>query len=623
MKPILTLVVFCVSAFRLPAQVSFTLSSSPGVGSNPQAVVAADVNGDGKVDLISADSGVNKLSVLTNNGSGGFVLASSPGVGNGNTPVSAAAADVNGDGKADLISANYYGDSLSVLTNNGTGLFTSPTNFYPDIYPVGKYPRQVTTADVNGDGKIDLISGNEGVDTISVLTNNGSGGFVLATNLSGQRGAGPVTTADVNGDGKADIICANFVANTLSIFTNDGSGGFVLASTPGIGSACRSVAAADVNGDGKADLISANYDDNTLSVLTNNGSGGFSLAATIGVGNAPAAILATNVSGNGRVDLICANHGDDTLSVLTNTGGGHFVLATNLGVGSGPWAVTAVDVNGDGKLDLACANVGGNTLSVLTNSTPFQPIITTQPSNQIVTVGSNAFFSVKVAGLAPLSYQWRFGLQNIDGATNASLTLTNVQSGQAGNYAVLVTNAYGSALSSNATLTITPHHFTWSPIPLPQYLNTPFAVGIQARDATNGIFTNFTSFVSLTATNGLPVNPVVSGGFIQGVWTGSVVIAQTASNLVLRASDGLGHYGLANPINVFGPPNLSILHSGNIAIFVWPVGYTGFVLETSSGLAPATWVVVPYSPIQIGNQYLLPLDMNGTSGFYRLWFQGP
>jgi hypothetical protein len=128
---------------------------------------------------------------------------------------------------------------------------------------------------------------------------------------------------------------------------------------------------------------------------------------------------------------------------------------------------------------------------------------------------------------------------------------------------------------------------------------------------------------TLGTTNGVAVTPLVSGNFIQGVWTGSVVISQTASNLVLRANDGLGHFGLANPINVVSLPSLGMLHSGNIALYMWPVGYSGFVLETSGNLSPATWVVVPYSPIQIGDQYLLPLDMTGTNGFYRLWFPGP
>jgi hypothetical protein len=615
MKPILSPVIFCVLSFQLQAQVSFTLSSSPNAGSQPTWVVAADISGDGKLDLSCANAYTTTLKVLTNNGSGGFVLASSPGV--GNNPNSVVAADVNGDGKVDLISANYNGNTLSVLTNNGSGgLVTAGT------YSVGQYPRQVTTADVNGDGKVDLICANEGAGTLSVLTNNGSGSFVLSSAPSVGSGSGYVTAADVNGDGKVDLISANYNDNTLTVLTNNGSGGFVLSSTPNVGSGPRQIAAADANGDGKVDLICANFNDNTLSVMTNNGSGGFVLAATLIVGNGPASVVATNVSGNGKLELICANYYDNTLSILTNNGAG-FGVATNLGVGSGPWSVVAADVNGDGRLDLICANTADNTLSVLLNTTPALPNITVQPLSQTVTVSSNATFSVTASGSPPLGYQWHFGQQNILGATNAFLTLTNVQASQASNYNVLVSNPFGSILSSNAVLTVTPHHFTWSPIPSPRYASSPFAVSLQARDATNGSFASFTGSVNLSSTNGVLVAPGVSGNFAQGVWTGSVVIAQTASNLVLRASDGLGHVGLANAINVISPPNLVMMRSGNIVVFTWPVSYTGFVLETSGRLSPASWSVVPYSPVPFGNLNVLPLDMTGTNGFYRLWFPGP
>jgi len=252
------------------------------------------------------------------------------------------------------------------------------------------------------------------------------------------------------------------------------------------------------------------------------------------------------------------------------------------------------------------------------------PIITNQPVSQTIAVGGTVTFSVGAGSFVPLCYQWNFNGINISGATNTSLTLTNVQLNQAGNYAVMVTNGYGSVLSSNAVLIVHAlDHFTWSPIPAPRFVKTPFSVIIRAQDMTNGLFTNFTGTAILGTTNGVAVTPPVSGNFVQGVWTGSVVISRTASNLVLRADDGLGHFGLANPINVINLPNLWMLRSGNIALYMWPVGYTGFVLETSGSLSPAAWVVVPYSPIQIGDQYLLPLDMSGTNGFYRLWFPGP
>jgi hypothetical protein len=222
-----------------------------------------------------------------------------------------------------------------------------------------------------------------------------------------------------------------------------------------------------------------------------------------------------------------------------------------------------------------------------------------------------------------LSYQWKFKGTDITGATNTVLILTNVQSSQAGNYAMLVTNLYGSILSSNALLTVTVDHFAWSPIPSPRFAKTPFSVIIRAQNLTNGLFTNFTGIVNLGTTSGIPVTPPISGNFVQGVWIGSVAVSQTASNLVLQADDGFGHFGFANPINVVGLPGLGMTRFGNILLMQWPAVSPSFVLETSGSLSPAAWVPVPYVPIQVGDQYLVPLDMTGTNGFYRLRFSGP
>ena len=218
MKTIFTLLGLAVLTGQLHAQVVFNLSSSPGVGNGPESVAAADVNGDGKIGLISANVGGSSLTVLTNNGGGGFGLAGTYPV--GNAPHSVAAADVNGDGKIDLISANAGGNSLTVLTNNGSGGFRLAGTYSVGTYSVGNNPCSVAAADVNGDGKIDLISANAGGNSLTVLTNDGGGGFALADTYS----VGPypfsVAAADVNGDGKIDLISANLSGNSLTVLTN-------------------------------------------------------------------------------------------------------------------------------------------------------------------------------------------------------------------------------------------------------------------------------------------------------------------------------------------------------------------------------------------------------------------
>jgi hypothetical protein len=315
----------------------------------PVCVVAADVNGDGKPDLISANGADDTLMILTNNGSGDFGSNALINLGAGAYWV--AAADINGDNIQDLIVANFNNPgTLTVLTNNGSGVFSTNA-----ILPTGYNPMCVVAADINNDHKVDLISADFYASTLTVYTNNGSGGFGFHATLGA--GAFPVVViaADLNGDGKVDLISVNEYANTLTVLTNNGSGDFGSNATYNVGDEPVSVVAADINGDGKLDLITANNgyaSGNTLTVLTNNGSGIFGSNATLTVGVEPTCVIAADINGDGKVDLICANQNDDTLTILTNSGSGDFGSNTSLAVNFYPVGFVAADVNGDGKLDL-------------------------------------------------------------------------------------------------------------------------------------------------------------------------------------------------------------------------------------------------------------------------------
>jgi hypothetical protein len=292
---------------------AFGLASTPAVGSGPRSVAAFTKMG-GNVALVCANYNDNTLTVLTNNGSGLFSSNATYAV--GSYPMSVAAF-ANMDGKLDLVCA--IGGGLTVLTNNGSGLFGSNAT-----YTVSDGPNCVIAADVNNDGKLDLISANNG-NTLTVLTNNGNGGFGFSSTISTGLGYTPNCTcslcaADVNHDGWADLVCANGLNNTLMVFTNNASGGFVFSATLAVGIGAWSVCAADVNGDGRLDLICA---DGTLTVLTNNGSGIFGSNTNYTVGSNPACVIAADVNGDGVMDLISANYGNsglgNTLTVWTNS----------------------------------------------------------------------------------------------------------------------------------------------------------------------------------------------------------------------------------------------------------------------------------------------------------------
>ncbi len=371
----LAALLFGVAQFQIPGQVSFTLSSSPGVGNNPRAVIAADVNGDGNLDLISANQNqinANSLSVLTNTGGGGF--ATSATLAAGSQPYSVAAADVNGDGHPDLVCANYNGNTITVYTNNGSGIFVTLITV-----PAGTRPKCVISTDVNHDGRPDIITANSSSSTLSVLLNQGSGYYFTAVDSSPATGAGPacVTAGDVNADGRLDLIVANLgdTVRGFTILTNDGTGHFSAALAPNNFIHSSWVTAADVNADNAVDLIvvGASSSANAVSVYTNNQAGSFSLASTAATGTTPFAATAADLNGDGSLDLATANQGNNTLSILTNNGTGIFSLALSPTVGSGPESLVAADVNGDGKPDLVSGNWNVATLSVMINNTPFPP----------------------------------------------------------------------------------------------------------------------------------------------------------------------------------------------------------------------------------------------------------
>jgi FG-GAP-like repeat len=363
------------------AQGSAAFTSATYTASGPShSVAAADFNGDGQLDLISVDI---MGTVFTNNGSGGFGIKTTlfgPAFPVGFLLLNIVPADVNGDGKPDLITSEYVlgNGALEILTNNGSGDFSSKTSLYGPPLPGGFLLVNIVAADVSGDGKPDLICSCS-TNSLLVLTNDGAG--VFGSNATLNVGSEPdaIAAADVNGDGKSDLICANDADNTLTVLTNDGAGDFGSNATLNVGSEPTSVVVADVNNDGKLDLIAANYGDDTLTVLTNNGTGVFGFNVTFNVGLQPKCVIATDLYGNGKLDLISANSGTNTLTVLTNNGSGLFGFNATLVVGAGPSSVAAADVNHDGKLDLVSAN-GDGTLTVLTQIPPPPPLTVFVPA---------------------------------------------------------------------------------------------------------------------------------------------------------------------------------------------------------------------------------------------------
>ena len=239
-------------------------------GSNPFYVTAADVNGDGEPDLIVANLNSNTVSVFLNTtapGANSPSFAAKQDFTTGSGPRTVKAADVNGDGKLDLIVANGGSNTVSVLLNTTAPGATTASFAAQQTFATGSFPQSVTAADMNGDGKPDLIVGNSNSNTVSVLLNTTAPGATTPSFAAQQTLAcsdpNDLTAADINGDGKPDLIVGNFGSTTVSVLLNTTATGATTASfaaqqTFATGSGPVSVTAADLNGDGKPDLIVAN-----------------------------------------------------------------------------------------------------------------------------------------------------------------------------------------------------------------------------------------------------------------------------------------------------------------------------------------------------------------------------
>ena len=364
---------------------TFSITNYP-TGISPSSVAIGDLNGDGRLDLVTANIGGDPLgtptpagtvSVLLGNGGGTFSAATPYPTGSV-IPSSVAIGDLNGDGRLDLAVTNYGSPSslvpagtVSVFLGAGGGTLAAATQ-----YPTGTGlpgAQSVAIGDLNGDGRLDLAVANSS-SSISVLLGQAGGGFLTLSPraLSPVNNFSSVALADLNGDAKLDLAVTNYGSSpgdpgTVLVLLGNGNGTFGSPTVYPTGTNSSSVAIGDLKGDGRLDLAVANAGSNTVSVLLGNGTGGFSAATPYATGLGPDSVAIGDLNGDGRLDLAVANHDSNTVSVLLGNVGGGFQQQTQYPTGLGPSSVAIRDLNGDGKLDLAVANADSNNVTVLLN----------------------------------------------------------------------------------------------------------------------------------------------------------------------------------------------------------------------------------------------------------------
>lgn len=323
--------------------------------SDPQgrgdSIIVHDLNGDGRLDLFESDSGnsagaYNRFTVW---------LQPLPGL------QAVATGDVDGDGKQDILAVNQANNRLKIQLGNGDNTFD---RLHDAI--VGRGPAALALGDLDGDAKLDAVTANELGNTISILLGNGNGTF-NRTDLPTGRKPSSVAIGDVNGDGFDDIAVTNRDDNTLWLFMGQGGGAFGAPTVMPTGAQPSDVVLTDLDGDADLDLVVTNQGDNTVSIQYGDGAGAFTPALSVFAGNGPRSVAVGDINGDGRPDIVAANPTDNGVSLLLNQGSSLFGNAIPIRSGVSPMSVELADMNGDGKLDIITADAGSDTSTVLLN----------------------------------------------------------------------------------------------------------------------------------------------------------------------------------------------------------------------------------------------------------------
>jgi len=272
------------------------------------------------------------------------------------------AADLDADGDLDLVTANMNFSTIAVLWNRGDGVFTSDSLYLPLFWPVS-----LSAADLDHDGDLDLAVGGH-PDQIAVLLNDGSGDFSFHWSCTVDYAPASVLAADLNGDGHLDLATCAIDSNTVSVLLNAGGAVFNGPFEYAVGDHPISVVAADLDNDGDVDLATANSNSRNVSVLLNQGDATFAPHTVYPVESMayPYWGLAGDLDGDGDVDLATVSAAG--VSVILNSGSGTFGSPLTYLADCSGWQCQAGDLDGDGDLDVVAPNSWDRSVSVLLNN---------------------------------------------------------------------------------------------------------------------------------------------------------------------------------------------------------------------------------------------------------------
>jgi hypothetical protein len=348
-------------------QIAFDDMTVLTTGAGPKGVILADVDGDKRIDLVTANALESSLSLFLGQQGGQFGPVQRVDL--PSSPDALSASDIDGDGKPDLLIA--AGSQSRVFTLRNTGLGGAGLFSLVGTTQVGQGPFAIASADLNADGRVDAVVANRG-GSLSVLMNKGGAMWDAPQTVTVTGLPAGLAIGDTNKDGRPDVAVSSYQDNTVQIFANNGSG-MLAASGPAqmVGVGPTGVTLFDFNSDGFLDLTAVCENTGGVSVLLGQAAGAFASGQSYPTAAYPSMALADDLNGDGRTDLLVLNGGTrGSLIILPGQGDGTFVSGNSsqrISLSISPSAFAAADIDGDGKQDLVVVSQSGGKAVVLRN----------------------------------------------------------------------------------------------------------------------------------------------------------------------------------------------------------------------------------------------------------------
>lgn len=514
------------------------------------SLASGDFNGDGRPDIVVGSSGNSQVGATVFLGKPDGSLQ--PGVNYGGGELMyVAVGDFNGDGKLDFVASAspFEGDkTVQIFRGNGDGTFQDPQVYLVDPANTA-FPQGVTAADLNGDGALDLAVIKDDGSGISVLLNDGEGGFLAPVLYPVNAGGGrQIVSADLNGDGKLDLVATT--DTEVVILLGNGDGTFQAAQGTGFDDNVYAVTVGDVNGDGKPDVIATLGGNSGIAVMLGNGDGTLQPAVFYPATQDnlsdpyPSEIKIADIDRDYHPDLIWANGEYGTVGVLYGKGDGTFDGPVEFATGEYPYGVVVADMNGDGAPDVVTSNDGMTGVTVLLNAG-----------------GTKVHFA---ASPNPAQYG-----QNVTLTATITPTVRGVTAVPGGNVYMVSEQALGTPDLVNGVATL-----VW---PTP-FVGTHPTGAFYSGDASfvhqDGIFLDVVVNAATTTTSVVSsANPIVTGHSVtftatvasatSGTPTGTVTFMDGATSLGTGTLDATGKAVLASTNLTTATHSITVVYGGD------------------------------------------------------------